>query len=359
MASAKDVASELEKLIGANDEEATVKQFIDSGYEPLNYALCGRWDGGWPGGRVVEISGPPSAGKTALSSWMMGNVQKMGGLAGFSDHERSFSFIQGANLGLNTDKNKFVYKKPETYEQSISIAIAAATLIREKKLIPASAPIGWVFDSMAAMVPRAVLYDDKGNLRDPSKRNMKDNLGLAAANSAHLPALAQKAEELGMLIFVLNQLRMKPGVVYGDPVYTPGGEAKEFYFSQRIRLKAVKIQKGKGDEAEVLGNEVTAKVIKNKVHRPFLKASWRFMFQNDGSGKFDRERSLIEFLEGEGLLKGGRPGFVDWKGKSIGKEALAREIEKANAIGELRALLPANYEPPAVEAEAEEEAEAA
>jgi protein RecA len=356
MASAADIARSLSGAIGDNDEEATVRSFLDTGFPPLNHALSGKWDGGFPVGRVVEISGPPSAGKTAIATRVMAAAQQAGGIAGFNDHERSFALTLAPKLGLDPKPGRFVYKKPETFEESMAIVLRAAQIIREKELIKPTAPIAWVFDSLAAMVPYAILYNSKGELRDVGERNMKDNLALSAACSAHFPALAQKAEDYGMSILILNQLRTKPGVVYGDPTYTPGGDAKQFYYSQCLRLSAAKIQQGKGAEAEVLGMEVTGKVTKNKVSRPFLKASWRFMFQKDGTGRFDVERSLIEFLEGEKILKG-RPGYVEWEGKEVHKEKLARQIEAEGSAGmvKLKALLPAAYEPPVV-AEVPEEA---
>jgi protein RecA len=355
MATAEDLAKALHGVIGANDEEATVKHFLDTGFPVLNHALSGRWDGGFPGGRVIEISGPPSAGKTAIATAAMAAAQRAGGIAGFNDHERSFSLRLAPNLGLNVAPGKFIYKKPETYEASVNLIIAAATLIREKGLIAPDAPIAWVLDSLAAMVPYEVLYDSKGKPRGMEDRNMRDNLALAAANSAHLPALAQKAEDLGICLIVLNQLRTKPGVMYGDPTYTPGGNAKEFYYSQRLRLSAAKIESA--DKKSIIGQEVTCTVTKNKVCRPFLKASWRFMFQNDGSGRFDVERSMVDFLASQSILEDAGPGFVKWDGKRIGKEALARKIEAEKAFGKLKELLPKEYEPETVAEVAMEAAE--
>src|SRR5262249_2071849 len=154
-------------------------------------------------------------------------------------------------------------------------------------------------------------------------------------------------EELNICAVFLNQIRMKIGVMYGDPRTTPGGESPKFYASQRVMLgQAKKISKGEGESAEVLGMEISAGVIKNKISRRFLKANWRFMFQPDGTGRFDVERSLVEFLVGEKILKTGRPGFVEWDGKQIGKESLARKIETEGRLDELKALLPGAYEPP-------------
>ncbi len=361
MASAEEIAKALNGITGGNDEEATVTQWLDTGFPPLNHALSGSWTGGLPVGRVVEISGPPSSGKTAIATRAMAAAQAMGGLAAFFDHERSFSLKLAPLLGLDVSPSKFIYKKPETLEQSFALMTAAATFIREKKLIKKDAPMCWVFDSLAAMVPNAILYDSKGKLRDSNERNMKDNLALATAASQQLPIVAQKAEDLGICVIVLNQLRTKPGVMYGDPIYTPGGDAKQFYYSVCMRLAAAKLTKGEGAAKEVLGMEVSGRTTKNKVNRPFLAAKWRFMFQKDGTGRFDVERSLIEFLVSEKILKtgaGSNAAQVEFGGKMIHRETLARDIEKRKAFKELTALLPAAYEPPVV-AEIEEEAEAA
>lgn len=364
MATAKEIAKGLESLIGENDEEATVRKFLDTGFPPLNHAISGEWDGGFPVGRVVEISGPPSAGKTAIATRAMVAAQKAGGLAAFFDHERSFSFKLAEGLGLNTTPvgkgGAFIYKKPETLEESFALMIAGATYIREHKIIPPTAPMVWVFDSLAAMVPYDLLYDSKGKPRDPTNRNMKDKLALATAASQQLPMVAQKAEDLGICVIVLNQLRTKPGVMYGDPMYTPGGDAKEFYYSTRLRLNAKKITVGEGSSAEVIGMEVTGKTTKNKVNRPFQSAFWRFMFRKDGSGYFDIERSLIEFLAKEKILAAGsKAGTVIWKDKAVSREVLARDIEARKAFSELTALLPAKYEPPVAEVDLDAETDEA
>lgn len=347
MASAADIAKSLLGAIGANDEQSTVTQFLDTGYPPLNYALSSRWDGGPAVGRVVEVAGPASSGKTALATKCMASAQKMGGIAAFMDHERSFQSPLAVNLGLDTSPGRFIFKKPRTFEESLTLTVTAAQHIRSKGLIPPIAPLAFVYDSLASMVPQSALFDAKTGADKPmDARTMHDNTALARATSAAFPAFNQYCEELNICAIFLNQIRMKIGVLYGDPRTTPGGEAPKFYASQRVMLGAKKIQRGKGDEAEVLGMEISAGVNKNKVARPFLKASWRFMFRPDGSGHFDMERSMIEFLEGEKILKTVSPGYVEWNGKRMHKEALARDIEKNKAFGELIALLPKAYEPP-------------
>lgn len=343
MTSAEDIAKGMAAVIGANDEESTVSRFLDTGYPPLNYAMSSRWDGGMPVGRIIEVAGPPSSGKTAIATSVMAAAQRAGGIAGFMDHERSFSLQLAPKLGLDVTPGHFVFKKPRTFEESVSIAVQAGVYVREKKVISSEAPIVWVFDSLASMVPQSVLFDQKsGKERDPSSRNMNDNTALARATSAHLPAFSQWVEELNICAIFLNQVRTNIGVMYGDPRTTPGGDAPKFYASARLMLNtASKIKKG----TEIIGMQITANVIKNKVARPFLGASWRFVFEKDGTGRFDVERSMVDFLEAEGLLKSPAKGYVTWDGVRVGKEALATRIRAEGKLAELIALLPEKYDP--------------
>jgi protein RecA len=346
MSRPKDIASVLGSAIGGNDEESTVTQFLESGFPPLNHASHAAWEGCFPVGRISEIAGPASAGKTALSTIAMISAQKAGGIACFMDHERSFQFTLAKKLGLDTSEGRFVYKKPNTFEQSIDIFHRVCSTVRDGKLIPKTAPICFVFDSLAAMVPQSVLTDAKGKERDAKDRNMNDNTALARATSAHFPAVSMLTEEYDVATIFLNQMRNKIGVMFGDPRKTTGGDAPEFYFAQRLWLSAKQIKKG----TEVIGNEVTGKFVKNKVSRPFVSASWRFMFEEDGSGRFDQERSMIDFLEGEGILEqGSKAGTVIWEGKQRGRQELADMIRSANAFDQLKALLPKAYEPKIVE----------
>lgn len=343
---AKDIMSELVGAIGKNDDEATVKHWLDSGFPPLNNASSSDWNDAFPVGRLIEIAGPPSAGKTAIATQAMVAAQKAGGIAIFMDHERSFSFKLAERIGLNT-KAGFVYKKPETFEESVAIFHLAVKTIREKKLIDKNAPICAVFDSLAAMTPQSILYDSKGKPRSAEDRNMNDNTALSRATSAHFPSISQIAEKYDVCVIFLNQMRTKIGVMFGDPRKTTGGDSPEFYFSQRLWLSASQIKKG----TEIIGMEVTGSYKKNKVNRPFKTAKWRFMFQEDGTGRFDRERSLIEFLEELGQLeKGNKAGNVVFDGKEINKEHLARQLETEGDKGfkKLTDLLPPAYSPPIV-----------
>jgi protein RecA len=349
---AADIMKALISVIGDNDSEATVTQWLDSGFPPLNHASGSLWTAGFPVGRLVEIAGPPASGKTALATAAMAAAQKQGGVAGFMDHERSFSLTLAPRLGLNTTPGALIYKKPETFEESVAIFTLAVKTIREKKLIKPDAPICWVFDSLAAMVPNSIYYDSKGKPRDPGDRNMNDNTALSRATSAHFPAIAQIAEAHNVCVIFLNQLRTKLGVMFGDPRKTTGGDTPAYYFSQRLWLSAAQVKKG----TEVVGMQVKGKFMKNKASRPYAEASWFFMFEPDGTGRFDREKSLIEFLAEQKILPAGsKAGTVEWNGKQYPKDVLAKAIRETGKFDALVAMLPKEYDPPvAAEVELDE-----
>lgn len=341
---ANDIAAALLGVIGVNDDEATVKSFLSTGYPPLNYALSSNWNGGLAVGRINEIAGKPSSGKTAIATAAMSDAQKQGGLAFFLDHERSFSLALGQRIGLDPTPGRFIYKQPRTFEESLGVVIKASTIIREKKLIDPEAPICAVFDSLASMVPQSALLDAKtGKEKDFSERNMNDNTALARATSAHFPAFQLHCAELNICAIFLNQVRTNIGG-YGSPDTTPGGKAPEFYASQRIMLSAAKIPKGAGATLEIIGSQIKATVIKNKVSRPFATATWRFEFEPDGSGKFNFYHSMLDFLVNEKILSSAA-GRVEWKGSKIFTAQLADKLENEGAWGELTALLPKAYEP--------------
>jgi protein RecA len=357
MASAEDIAASLAGITGGNDDPSTVTTFLSTGYPELDYGLSNRWDGGVAGGRMIEISGPPSAGKTAIATSIMAHAQRMGGIAGFMDHERSFSMALAPNLGLDITPGRFIYKKPRTFEESITICVKVAKHVRAKKLIDPAAPIVWVFDSLAAMVPQSALIDAKtGKDKAAEDRNMNDNTALARATSAHFPALAQAADDLGICMIFLNQIRVDIKVVYGDNRKTAGGDNAKFYFSQRIMLGGTKIKKSTTDP-EIIGTQISAVINKNKVARPWRTATWRFEFLPDGTGKFNVFRSLIDFLVKEKILES-KAGYVLWEGGGSYPGPLAARLEKDGEWSKLIALLPKAYEPPVV-AEIEEETEAA
>jgi recombination protein RecA len=324
------IADELEKAIGSNDEHAQVETWLDTGFMPLNYAISGDYDKGMPAGRIVEMFGPESSGKTAIATSVMASAQRAGGIAGFMDHERSFQSPHAIGLGLDLDPNKFVFKTPRTFEESINVSIKVASLVREKKLIDPKAPIVFVYDSLASMIPRSKAE------KSVDEYSMHDNTALARATAAVFPAFAQFCEEHQMLALVLNQIRTKPGVVYGDPTTTPGGESPKFYSSVRIQLGRQQIK----DKDKVhVGQQIKANVIKNKVSRPFQTAAWDFRFRVDGSGYFDVIGSTVDYLTDKEILKksGARITWID--GKSYFKAQLVEKIQTEGSLEELKAIV--------------------
>lgn len=342
---ASGLAAALAGLIGENAEQIGIKNWMSTGIPELDAALSGMFEGGgFAGGRMIEIFGPASSGKTFLATMAMIAAQRAGGIAGFSDHERSFEPKLAASLGMDVSSTsgRFVYKRPETFEDSIRIAMNFCEGVRKAKLIPDEAPLIWVFDSVASMVPHDKLYDEKGKRRT-DRYNMKDKLALATATSQNYPQLAQFAEDYNMTVILLNQIRMKPGVMYGDPTTTPGGQAAEFYCSTRISLGRKMITNGEkdADKKETLGQEITANVVKNKVTRPFQRAKWRVMYNMKGFGAYvDVVGSTVDFMVRKGLIeKDGN--YLVWEGKKVYQNALEKKLQAdPDAMTKLCKMLP-------------------
>lgn len=335
---AKDLADEILSAIGENDEQQEVTVWLDTGFPPLNYAIGGAYNRGLPGGRIVEMFGPPSSGKTAIATNAMKSAQQQGGIACFMDHENSFDVGLAVGLGLDVTPGRYVYKAPTTFEESVDMAVKLAKVVREKKLIQPEAPILVVFDSLASMIPQSKFADNKGNERDTSSYGMHDNTALARCTSSAFPVLAQFCQKLNMTMLFLNQEREKPGVAYGDPTTTPGGKAPEFYASVRIKLSRSMLKdKASG---EVQGQDIKAVCRKNKVNRPFLEATWRFTFQEDGTGKFDVAFSLVEHMKDKGLFELAG-NYIVWEGKKYYPAAFAKKVEDEGLIPELVKMLEA------------------
>lgn len=327
-----DFMEAMKAAIGDNSRPTAVEQWLNTGHPLLNDAISGSYHGGMPSGRIVEMMGGPSAGKTAIATQVMIAAQKAGGVAAFMDHENSFDVGLAIAGGLN-DTSRWIFKAPDTFEQSVALTIKAAIAIREKKLVAPDAPVVFVFDSLASMVPKSKF--EKG----VEDYNMNDTTALARATSAVFPALAKWCEKLNFLALFLNQLRTKPGVSYGDPETTPGGSAPEFYASVRIKLRRSKKTKGAGEDKVVTGQTVTAEVVKNKVHRPFEKAKWDMLFTEDGQMRFDQVGSVIDLLlDKEILVKKGHR--IEWDGKSLYRDDIAERIEASGDRLQLYKLLP-------------------
>lgn len=300
----------LDACLGDNDEAQSVSSFIDTGYAPLNSAMSGRPDGGLPQGRMIEVFGESSTGKTALATNWMVKAQQMGGIAIFEDWERSFDVDLARGFGLNTERPYWIYKRPKTWEEGNIFTARACKAIRDAKVIPPDAPIIAVHDSIAAAIPHSVLYDAKGNVREIDTYNMNDTTALARVSSTTLKNMAQIAGEFNATFVYLNQLRLKPGVMFGDPRTTPGGKAMEFYATVRLALGREKLTEAGG---EFTGQRINIQVVKTKLCRPFQTVKLRMMYDEMDVAYFDAVLSGIEFLLERKILarSGSRIEWVD------------------------------------------------
>lgn len=324
-----DWITEIEAAIGANDAPTTVKSWLNSGSPILNDALSGKYHGGFPVGRMVEVFGPPSAGKTLLATAAMVSAQRAGGVAMFFDHERSFDHTLAEGFGLDRS-TRWVFKQPDTFEESVVTAARAAQTIRERKLIKPDAPIIAVFDSLASMVPSSKM--DK-SIAD---YGMNDKLALPAATSAAFPTLAVYSEKLQFTTMFLNQVRDNISG-YGPKHKTPGGQAPEFYASVRVSLSRTKMIDKK---TKIIGGQtIEADIVKNKVHKPYEKASWDFLFTNEGTGKLDVVGSVVDHLKKIGVLAT-KGAYIIWDGKSLYRDDIVERVIASGDVLPLYSMLP-------------------
>lgn len=348
MSLANSLAAALTKGGVKNDTAPTYGLHLSTGVPNLDRMISGRYrGGGFQSGRVIEIAGPPSAGKTLISQHVMKEAQKAGGAANFRDHERTFDNGLYQSFGGDITPGVFTYSRPRSFEDSIDGAIDWMQAIRNANVIPFEAPLVCVFDSLAAMVPAEKLE------RKDGAANMREKVALATATSQELPAFSTFVEENNILAIFLNQIRTKPGVVYGDPRYTPGGDALPFYASVRIWLSR-SMDKDKKTK-EVTGQTITAETVKNKTYRPFLKDEFVFKFRPDGTGYIDVAASMIEHLGADVLAQENiqTGAWFNWAGQRInGKDnflaalnADTTAVEKLIDIAEKHAVQPAAIDP--------------
>ncbi len=232
--------------------------------------------GGVPRGRVIEIFGPESSGKTTLTLSVIANAQKLGGQAAFIDAEHAFDPAYAKIIGVNLDN--LLMSQPDTGEQALEIA---------ETLVKSNAIDVLVIDSVAALTPKAELEGEMG----------ASHMGLQARlMSQALRKLSGAIAKSKTCVIFINQIREKIGVMFGNPETTPGGRALKFYASVRIDLRRIASLK-KGEEA--VGNRVRASVVKNKVAPPFRKAEFDLMFDEGIS----RAASVLDMGEISGVLK--------------------------------------------------------
>lgn len=324
---------ELDAAVGENAADGSVSRYIDTGFPPLNKIMSGHYKGGLPMGRMVEVFGESSTGKTALATQWMINAQKMGGVAIFIDWERSFDEDMAENMGLNLERPYWFYFKPKTWEEGNVLATKVAKLMRERGGLSPDAPIIAIFDSIASALPKSQAE------KEIDEYTMNDTTALARVTSTTLKAQAQHAEEYDATFVYLNQLRLKPGVMFGDPRTTPGGKAMEFYATVRLALGREKIHETVDKVKDFVGQNVRIECVKSKMTKPFKKTELRLGFDDvTGMAEFDTVFSMIEEAKDKGLLEASG-AFVTWlDGKKYNMKPLVEKIKSEGLQSQLRDL---------------------
>ncbi len=254
--------------------------------------------GGIPKGRIIEVYGPESSGKTTVALHMVAEVQKRGGIAGFIDAEHALDPVYARNIGVDIDE--LYISQPDCGEQALEIT---ETMVRSGAVDIV------IVDSVAALVPKAEIEGDMGD----------SHVGLQARlMSQALRKLTSVINKSNCIVIFINQLREKIGVMFGNPETTTGGRALKFYASVRLDVRRIETLKQGG---EMIGNHVRVKVVKNKVAPPFQEAEFDIMF---GKG-ISREADVLDLAASHDIIiKSG--AWYSYKGEKIGQ---GRENAKA------------------------------
>lgn len=304
-------------IMKMGDDSVEQVEVIPTGSIALNVALG---VGGYPRGRIIEIYGPESSGKTTLAIHAIAEAQKAGGIAAFIDAEHAFDRFYASKLGVNIDD--LYISQPDNGEQALEIA---------EQLIRSSAIDIIVIDSVAALTPKAEIEGDMGD----------NKVGLQARlMSQALRKLTAAVSKTRTTCIFINQLREKIGVMFGNPETTTGGRALKFYSSVRLDVRRVEALKQGG---EVVGNHTRVKIVKNKVAPPFKEAEFDIMF---GQG-ISKEGDILDLAADAGIINKSGAWYA-YNGEKIGQgRENAKNYLKENPLicEEVEAKVRAKYSP--------------
>ncbi len=317
----KEHGSRIAYNLSVDESPTNIKRWIPTGSIQVDYIVANRMGGGIPEGRIIEIFGPPSIGKSHIAIQLASSVQAMGGIAVYIDTENATSIENLRLLGVDVSK-RFVFVETACTEEVFKIA---ENTIKKTKAISADVPVLIIWDSVAASTPKDELLGDYD----------KHSIGLQArAISKGMRKITQVIGSENVTFVCLNQTRTKIGVLYGDPTTTPGGMAIPFHASVRIKLGAG--SKLKNKDGDIIGINVSAKTIKNKVAPPYRTCNFEIHFGvgiKEHEQLFDILRRADSFVKDS--IETSIEGTGSWKTLTVvnvgtGEEVLSRKFYKAD-----------------------------